>query len=417
MDVRRPMTGFNCSSGLLRTAAAFAACIAATLVAVAPATAAPRCAASAEVVRWAPAPYPMARRVLQVGPQRTYRTLKDVAAAARDGDVIEIDAGEYTESVLFKADDLWLRGVGGRPLLKAPAKLFLDKAILVFRGRNPTIENLEFSGARAKARNGAGIRHQHGNLTIRHSVFRDSDNGILTSHDPEGVVVIEFSEFARNGFGDGKSHNIYVGRVKRFELRHSYSHGAKEGHLVKSRAAENLIEHNWLVDDPDGRTSYEIDIVFPGETLIVGNVIAQAASSPNQSIVSYAAGKESATTPTGRLTVAYNTIFNSRKNPVYVNNNSTGTALVVNNVFGGPRGKEDMRGPVDARGNVTLDASAFVAAEQGDFRLVAGAKAIDAGIPVDVPVPGFEPSGQLSSTPRPSDGRPDAGALEHCLDR
>jgi hypothetical protein len=353
--------------------------------------------------------------VLQVGAERTYRTLEAVAAAARDGDVIEIDAGEYTESVLFKADDLWLRGVGGRPHLKAPAKLFMGKAILVFRGRNPTIENLELSGARAKARNGAGIRHQHGNLTVRHSLFRDSDNGILTAHDPEGVVVIEFSEFAGNGFGDGKSHNIYVGRARRFELRHSYSHGAKDGHLLKSRASENLIEHNWLVDDADGRTSYEIDITFPGETLIVGNVIAQAASSPNQSIVSYAAGKEKATTPTGRLTVAYNTIFNSRKNPVFVNNNSTGTALVFNNVFGGPGGKEDVRGPVDARGNVTLDASAFVSAARGDFRLVAGAKAIDAGVPVDVPVPEFEPSAQLSSARRPSDGRPDAGAIEHCV--
>jgi hypothetical protein len=355
--------------------------------------------------------------VLQVGPQRAYPTLAAVAAAAKDGDVIEIDAGEYNESVLFKADDLWLRGVGGRPHLKAPAKLFMDKAILVFRGANPTVENLEFSGARAKARNGAGIRHQHGNLTIRHSLFRDSDNGILTAHDPQGVVLVEFSEFARNGFGDGLSHNIYVGRARRFELRHSYSHGAKEGHLVKSRAAENLIEYNWLVDDSDGRTSYEIDITFPGETLIVGNVIAQAASSPNHSIVSYAAGKEKATPPTGRLTVAYNTIFNRRNNPIFVNNNSTGTALVVNNVFGGPRGREDLRGPIDASGNVALDAAAFVAPAQGDFRLAAGAKAIDAAVPTTVTVPRYEPSARLTSTLRPDDGRPDAGALEHCRDR
>jgi hypothetical protein len=417
MDIRSSMKRCEPGRELRRTTVAALVGVVVALGAAAPAPAATRCVASPDLVRWQPAPYPASRRVLQVGPQRAYPTLAAVAAAARDGDVIEIDAGEYNESVLFKADDLWLRGVGGRPHLKAPAKLFMDKAILVFRGANPTIENLEFSGARAKARNGAGIRHQQGNLTIRNSLFRDSDNGILTAHDPQGVVLVEFSEFARNGFGDGLSHNIYVGRARRFELRHSYSHGAKEGHLLKSRAAENLIEYNWLVDDSDGRTSYEIDITFPGETLIVGNVIAQAASSPNHSIVSYAAGKEKATPPTGRLTVAYNTIFNSRNNPVFVNNNSTGTALVVNNVFGGPRGREDLRGPIDASGNVALDAAAFVAAGKGDFRLATGAKAIDAAVPTTVRLPRYEPSPRLGSTLRLDDGRPDAGALEHCRDR
>jgi hypothetical protein len=291
-----------------------------------------------------------------------------VAAAARDGDVIEIQAGDYQESVLFKADDLWIRGVGGRPHLKAPKQLVMGKATFVFRGANPTIENLEFSGARAKARNGAGIRHQHGNLTVRNSLFRDSDNGILTSHDPEGTVVIEYSEFARNGFGDGKSHNVYIGRMKRFELRHSWSHGARQGHLVKTRAHENLIEYNWLVDDADGTTSYEIDIVFPGETRIVGNVIVQAVGSPNQSIVSYAAGREKATTPTGQLTVAYNTIFSHRHNPIFVNNNSTGTALVARNVFGGATGREELRGPMDVRDNLRLRDEDFVAASSNDLR-------------------------------------------------
>jgi hypothetical protein len=292
----------------------------------------------------------------------------------------------------------------------------MDKAILVFRGANPTIENLEFSGARAKARNGAGIRHQRGDLTIRNSLFRDSDNGILTGHDPEGVVQIEFSEFARNGFGDGLSHNIYVGRANRFELRHSWSHGAKKGHLIKSRAGENLIEYNWLVDDPDGQASYEIDITFPSDTKIIGNVIVQASGSPNQSIVSYAAGKEKATTPTGRLTVAYNTIYSRRTNPVFVNNNSSGTALIARNVFGGAIGREELRGPIDARDNLRLADSDFVDAAANDFRPTAtpGVGTSASTDEESLGRPTFEPMAESRSRARrPSNGNT-VGAFESC---
>jgi hypothetical protein len=54
--------------------------------------------------------------------------------------------------------------------------------------------------------------------------------GILTDDDEASEVVIERSEFAANAVADYEpggpiGHNIYVGRVGRFELKCSYVHG------------------------------------------------------------------------------------------------------------------------------------------------------------------------------------------------
>ena len=74
--------------------------------------------------------------------------------------------------------------------------------------------------------------------------------------------MIEYSEFAYNGTGNGFTHNIYVGGAK-FTLRYSYSHHAYSGQLVKSRALENHITYNRLTTE-DGNTSYEIDLPVEG---------------------------------------------------------------------------------------------------------------------------------------------------------
>jgi len=375
------------------------------------------CGTGGALIEWTPAPFAKDRRVLRVGPGETYRTVTEVAKAARDGDVVEIAAGEYTESVLWKANNLLIRGVNGRPHMKAPPKLFMDKAIWVLRGSNTVVENIEFSGARAKAKNGAGIRSQGPGLTVRASYFHDNENGILTGHDPSSTVIVEFSEFARNGYPDGKAHNIYVGRVKRFEMRFSYSHGAIEGHLVKSRAATNLIEYNLLMDEPGSTASYELDLPTASEALVLGNLIVQAATSPNQSVISYAAEKAAAeSAPTGTLTVAYNTLYSRRENPIFVNNRSSQPALVANNVFGGARGKET-NGEAIQFGNRIAVRSDFVDPDQGNFRLTAGARAIDASESSSqhsITLPVYEPGSGPNGRRRLKVGPLDAGAFEFC---
>jgi len=61
-----------------------------------------------------------------------------------------------------------------------------------------------------------------------------------TSPGPtDSEIVIERSTFARNGKGDGFTHNIYVGRIKRLTVRAVDSHHARIGHNLKSRARKS----------------------------------------------------------------------------------------------------------------------------------------------------------------------------------
>ena len=64
-----------------------------------------------------------AGRRLHVGPGQTYLTPSLAAAAARDGDLVEIEAGEYPGDVaVWSASRLTLRGINGRAHLSAAGK-------------------------------------------------------------------------------------------------------------------------------------------------------------------------------------------------------------------------------------------------------------------------------------------------------
>jgi len=66
------------------------------------------------------------------------------------------------------------------------------------------IETIEFSGAKAGDRNGAGIRLEGKDLTLRNCFFHHNENGILTAVNEESDIFIEYSDFGYNGSCDGK---------------------------------------------------------------------------------------------------------------------------------------------------------------------------------------------------------------------
>jgi hypothetical protein len=70
------------------------------------------------------------------------------------------------------------------------------------------VENIEFSGAAVPDHNGAGIRLDETGLIVRSCYFHNNENGILTSNPYAGDILIEYSEFAANGYGDGYTHNF-----------------------------------------------------------------------------------------------------------------------------------------------------------------------------------------------------------------
>jgi hypothetical protein len=99
--------------------------------------------------------------------------------------------------------------------------------------------------------NDAGIRLDGSNLVLRNTGFYDNENGILGGEDRTSVTI-EYSAFARNGFGDGFTHNLYIGFVDRLNVKASYFHHAKIGHNLKSRGKENYIENSYFLDGTTG---------------------------------------------------------------------------------------------------------------------------------------------------------------------
>ncbi len=355
-------------------------------------------------------PLLVAAEVRRVGPGQRYHTPCQAIRAASPGDVVEIHAGgDYTGDVCaISQDRLTLRGVGGRPRIDAGGRVAQGKAIWVINGRDITVENIEFTGARCPDKNGAGIRFEGQRLTVRDCAFRNNENGILTWNGPNSELLVEYSEFDGNGHGDGYSHNIYVGRIAKFVMRFCWSHDAREGHLVKSRAAETSLLYNYL-DTGSGTASYETDLPEGGAALLLGNIIVQRPSGHNAHLI--AAGHEApAPRPDTSLRLIHNTVVNlgppqgivvwigrgGPRGPVFRNNLFYGDGTITNALL--QPGAGDLRLPLSS----LADLAAF------DFR----PRKIDRPA---VPLPdGLAPAQQYvhpaCGAPRPSAATP--GALE-----
>ncbi|HOX08694.1 MAG TPA: right-handed parallel beta-helix repeat-containing protein [Planctomycetota bacterium] len=317
------------------------------------------------------------KRVLKVGPDKQFKTVAAAARAVKNGDTVEIDAGLYKGDVAsWHVSDVIIRGVGGLAHLEADGKDEGGKGIWVVGGRNVVIENIEFSGCKVSDDNGAGIRlESEGPTVIRNCYFHDNENGILGGHGGCELVV-EYCEFFRNGHGDGYSHNMYIGNCRSFTLRHSYSHGAKVGHNVKSRAFKNVIVYNRIMDEADGSASYEIDLPNGGLSYIIGNVIQKGPKAQNSGLVAYA--MEGGKNPEQELYVVNNTMVNDFGKGTFVAIRSATKAVVANNLFIGP-GKGVGGKAEEAANLATQDGKSVLDRAKYDYRLAENSPARDKG--------------------------------------
>lgn len=289
-------------------------------------------------------------RVLNVGPGQVLATPSAAAAAAQNGDVIRIAAGDYRGDVAtWRQDNLTLCGVGGRARLFADGKSAGGKAIWVVSGSNTTIDNVEFRNAAVPDLNGAGIRAEHGGwLRIRNSGFFDNENGILTNSGASSLVI-EGSEFARNGRGDGYTHNLYVGQIDRLTVSASYFHEAKVGHNLKSRARESIVENSYLMDGATGTASYLADFPNGGRVVMRGNLLHKGPNAQNPSAISF--GAEGLAHATNTLELTHNTVAITRSGGAFVAAHAgTQSVNLKGNLFAGTGNQAVLSGSL-ASGN------------------------------------------------------------------
>jgi len=273
-----------------------------------------------------------------VGPERKLRTPSDAAPMTKSGDTIEIDAGTYVNDyTTWRQENITLRGVGGMAHLQSTKLIPNNKAIWIVSGNNIVIENMEFSGARVVDTNGAGIRHEGGDLTLRNTYFHHNEFSVLTGAHLEASLVIESSRFWFQKREGTFSHGIYVGGLKSFTITGSHFKGTDRGHQIKSRALENHILYNRIEDVASGNSSRLVDLPNCGLSYIIGNDMQQAPTTENSDAIGYGAeGCEERTDQQRRLFVVNNTLVNEAMTGTLVRNHAGAYVLVANNlVFGG----------------------------------------------------------------------------------
>jgi hypothetical protein len=333
--------------------------------------------------------------VWRVGPRRAIKRPSEVARRAGNGDVVEIDAGTYRDDyATWGQDGLTIRAVGGIAHLKSSGLIPNGKAIWIVRGHDTVIEHVEFSGAAVAHTNGAGIRHEGGDLTLRNAFFHDNEFSILSGRLPGARITIESSRFWHQKRPSRFSHGIYIGDAARLTLVGNHFLGTDQ-------------------DVPGGNSSRLLDLPSCGFSLVIGNDMHQAATSGNFNAIGY--GTEGCGKRSGRelvLLVVNNTFVNEAPDGSLVRNFAAGDVLVANNVVLGAG--TVLVGEGRSRNNVQEG----LASRAGKgWHVVRGSAAIDGAAVLDEAggvslVPTREFAAPFGTSPRPRRGVLDAGSRE-----
>ena len=275
-----------------------------------------------------------------MGVGQTYGTLSDAVAAAQAGDTISIAPGTYVDQTADITVPLSIIGNGapGSIIFTASpdigggyTKLANDKGFLIIDA-SATIDNLTFQNATADplSANGAGIRYQAGDLTVRNSRFINNQDGILATPGVAGTgsILVSNSAFLGNGVaeglpGAGFAHAIYATQVALLNVSGSRFDGTLQGHDIKSRALDTIITDNLLNDGVTGDSSYAIDLPNGGDATITGNTINQGDNSPNWTMIAYAA--EDLAYDSNTAMISGNVFNNTLPTAFGVNNFATGS--------------------------------------------------------------------------------------------
>ncbi len=269
-----------------------------------------------------------------IGDSCIYATVAAAFEQVMDNETITILPGLHREGVILRANGVTIRGEPGAHLHGTAAQ---GKAAIVIKGRDTVIEDLECSGITVKDRNGACIRLEAPNLTLRRVHFHDSEMGILTGNK-SGEVLVEDSVIENNGKnGRGYSHNVYVGSGTLIIRNSTIIRPNDQGHSIKSRAAKTVVEGS-VVGSLDHVDSRAIDIPNGGEIVLRDNVIHEGPNSVNSDVIGIGLGIRNGkkSHEFNHSTIENNIIISDRKGATaYVHYRDVPPPVMRNNIIVG----------------------------------------------------------------------------------
>ena len=217
---------------------------------------------------------------------RSYARLADAVAAIGDGaGTIRIAPGTYSDCAVQDG------GIIAYVAVEPGTAIFdggicEDKATLVLHGRGARVDGLVFQNLQVDDGNGAGIRIETGNLEVANSLFRNSEEGILSADDAASSISVTRSTFSRLGRCDrglSCAHSIYIGDYGSLTVTQSRFEKGNGGHYVKSRSRRTVVTDSTFDDTAGRATNYMIDLPEGSTGAITGNLFIQGRDKENYS--------------------------------------------------------------------------------------------------------------------------------------
>ncbi len=226
---------------------------------------------------------------------RSFGRLQDAVDAIGGGEgTIRIAAGYHRDCAVQTAGRIaFVAAEPGRAIFDGVT--CEGKAALVLRGAGARVDGLVFQNMRVPDGNGAGIRLEASDLDVLNSLFRASEQGILSADDPEATLTIDRSTFSGLGRCDrglSCAHSVYTGIYGKVAVTRTRFEKGSGGHYLKTRAIAVDINDNSF-DDTQGRaTNYMIDLSSGSVGQIANNLFVQGRDKENYSALIAVAAEE-----------------------------------------------------------------------------------------------------------------------------
>lgn len=239
---------------------------------------------------------------------RAFGRLQDAVDAIGEGSgTIRVAPGYHRDCAVQTAGRIaFVAAEPGRAIFDGVA--CEGKAALVLRGDGAKVDGIVFQNMRVPDGNGAGIRLEKSDLDVVNSLFRNSEEGILTADDDDATLSIDRSTFSRLGRCDrglSCAHSVYTGLYGRVVVTRSRFEKGNGGHYMKTRAITVDISDNSFDDTQGKGTNYMVDLPSGSAGRIANNLFIQGRDKENHSAM-IAVAAEERKNPSRGLSIAGN---------------------------------------------------------------------------------------------------------------
>ena len=283
---------------------------------------------------------------LTVGARQQYATIAAAVAAARNGDVVSVLAGTYTNDIATIRASITLVASSGQVVLTATGALASGGALLT-SAANVTVDGFVFLGAQTADGTAAGLLQTAGTLTVRNSLFTGNQTGLLSTASGTAMVEVQRSEFAGNGSGSAFSANIAVAGIQSLSISDSYIHDAAGGDEVRSLAHATTIL-NSRIDDNAAVAATVLNLANGGTVLVQDSLLQKGARSTTSSVVRFGGGTVYGSSA---LSLVRNTLVTDKPGAMLLQNSTNASAAISSNQIWGFTGASVNTGLATMSGN------------------------------------------------------------------